>query len=517
MQQQQEEARDYENLESLERQLLDYENVPHSGILAAERISTLPSSYSTSIEKKSQKEVLAALPRRERGKGGGEESKAARHALKKRSVAEKPPRSTKKAKDQVGQEEGEEEHDYQNIDTVLTSQVRKMSKEGQAKNLRSVSTSGVTGEGVSRKQQHQAVLSSTSPSVYQNVDFVRANRSLLMLSSASSRSLLQQQQQQQQHTGPRSNACKRGVSASASSYRKVRKASTTLGKTEEEAVEDRVATVNAAVYENCDFSGAGERAIYQNMVAQEGKLRPAVSTTVSFSKNKSRSISLGSATNRAVQQRQQEQQQQGEKEYLSNNNNSDDAKDDVYEKVKFLRRQVQEVNALLETRPGSKRRSKSHSTPRPVSTGPADAKRKASDNLIVPRPSPSLSSAPTVTATSKRRFLPSLPQQVEPARIIGGGGRKAEKEKEDVNRKRTQGTISLQKNTSLTSSEQRRAHFKALLSRFDSSPELVKSSAAYPTADHRKSSLLVSLGDGGRMSTSLVRDRRQRFSVEVAK
>ncbi len=519
MQQQQEEARDYENLESL-GQLLDYENVPPSGIVAAEGIATLPSSYSTLTQKKkSENEVLTALPQREKGEKGGEGSKAARNVLKKKSVAEKPPRKIKNEE----QEEREEEHNYQNIDTVLTSQVRKISKEGHAKNLRSVSTSGVTGGGTSRKQQqqkpksHSVERSSTSPSVYQNVDFVRANRSLLMLSSTSSQSLLQQQQQQM---GPRSNTGKRGVtsacqtqpqesmlankpknysSASASSYPKVRKASRTFGKMEE-AVEEKVATT--AIYENCEFS---EHAVYQNMVAQEGRLKPAAA---SFTKNKSRSISLGSVTNRALQQRQQQQQ----KEDLSSNNNNN-ANDDVYEKVKFLRRQVQEVNALLETRPGSKRRSKSHSIQRPVSAAPANAKRKASDNLIIPRPSPSSSSDPAVTTTSKRRFLPSLPQRVEPARMIGGGG----KEEEDVNRKRTEETITLQKNTSLTSSERRRAHFKALLSRFDSSPESVGSSVATSGADHRKSSLPVSSGEGGRRSTSLVRDRRQRFSAEVAK
>ena len=489
--------RDYENVSPPSPEARNYENVSPLGVVAGEeeeeeklRRASSSTAYSTlPQQKKSQNvevlkraapkssEIPAETVSSRRPSGGGG-----------RGGLEKPPRSTKRP-----QEAREEEPEYQNIDSVLTCQVKKTST-GQAKSSRSISSSVATA--AYKKQQQQQLQkktmrsverASTSPSVYQNVDFAQANSSLLMLATSSYKSMQKNGNNKLTTTGCQTNKISKAKEVSStSSYPKVRKASRNLE--------------SPATYENCEFGG--EKAVYQNVIAQQGgRMRPAGTTYTKAKANANRSKSVGSMTSKAIQQK-------AVVSSSNNNNNEDD--DEVYAKVKFLRKQVQEVNALLE-RPGSKRRSKSHSGVKsPLETSNNNNNRRkstaaATSSLIVPRPSPS-------SLTEKKRYLPSLPHRVEPARKV-----EVDKDEEfEIVRKRSESAITLQKNTCLTSSERRRQHFRALLSRFDSSPDCV---AHVQAADRRKSSLPVS-GEGGEVrmrSTSLVRDRRQRFSMEVEK
>ena len=188
------------------------------------------------------------------------------------------------------------------------------------------------------------------------------------------------------------------------------------------------------IYENYDF---GEEAVYQNMIAADGKIYPAKNN------DKRKSSNIPQARRKSAP---------------SKTNNDDD---EVYAQVKFLRKTVQEVNALLEKDSrGSNRQRRSNRR----SKSQGNLRQNCSSEIaIVPRP--------TKFESKVIVKKPPPPRSHSKPEIANS--------QEESSRK---------------------AHFRALLSRFDNSNERCESSSTnYPPirkrteAENRKSSLPVSL------------------------
>ncbi len=350
----------------------------------------------------------------------------------------------------------EDLHDYQNIDVVSrcvdnnNSSNKNHNKNAlkTAKSATAVHHNKGGGGGEPKVLKKRTTSSSNSTSLYQNVDFARANRSLLMLSD---------------RTPTSTSTSTRRKSSSTSSNPACQKQTVRNAANKQKA---------SSTYENCEFATerrtGGERAVYQNVPNRK------------TNRSKSVGVLRADLASKPARKTSEVVVQQ-----------SDNNDDEVYAQVRFLRRQVQEVNAMLEEKGGDcnrssiKRRSKSHSNSRAPNLAP-DSRTRSSGAVIpvVPRPN---------AAQNRKTYLPNLSKTVEAV------------EKNIV----VDEESNLRKNSCLTSSERRRAHFRALLNRFDSSPDNVGSVVSGDGS--RKASLPVSVGEGRNRSSSLI--TKQRLSV----
>ncbi len=439
------------------------------------------------------------------------------------------------SKDRSKTRSSSESRNYENVDSPMREiqdaipKYQNVAKSSKTTPSTSASSSSATASasasavkrGSTKATKGQTQMSrrklSQSTASYQNVEFANMRRGLV-------------------HANPSHMKRRTRLQQSKSSPSLVRRRSTREDERETKNPKRKssLAEVSPPVYENCEL--LGEETVYQNVIAHRGKIRPALAIRSQGSKDESslqrtrRSSAPPSTGKRASFARPCDQRRasRGVADEESHEN------DEVYAQVRFLRKTVEEVNALLEGHPqmdhkrNSLRKQPPQQQPHPQRQQYRSKSVGSNSNKVNVEPAVADASASTSTASagSFRRRRVSEDSKLGRSSVVAERKRtlmllqrEGESEEDKSKIDRSSPLISRRNNDCLQTSERRKAHFRALLSRFDSNcREEVNGKIERPLQASRKVSSPAAVQSTAvckvPRSTSAQVERRMRFSLD---